>query len=478
MSLDQGYVVASWPDASLFNFPPTSHPAPLAPAAETISVMRPFNIPESIYSGALDPKVPLTIAALYAITAKALNMFNSSRNKKPWAMSKTKPFFAFVVAHNVFLAVYSAWTFWGMLGSMRRSIISPFGPGGLAATADSFCRIHGPAGIGRSIFYNDTTGLWDSADPTALATGLENGAPSNMQMGRIWAEGLNFYGWLFYISKFYEVLDTFIILAKGKFSSTLQTYHHAGAMLCMWAGMRYMSAPIWVFVQFNSFIHALMYTYYTLSAFSIRVPMIVKRTLTTMQITQFVVGASYAIVHSFVSYVAPITVAKPVTQSVKLPAAPADTVLSGGALDSIKQLILGAAGAAGSGTVQESTLVAEKNYVMQSCIPTANETFAIWLNVLYLAPLTYLFVSFFIASYVKRSTANNKIGGKANRRLSNVTLAEKAGWDAARGLEREVYGGENMVNGHANGHIEAISEEDDVPVKANGNGRAATRRRG
>ncbi|OAQ70483.1 GNS1/SUR4 membrane protein [Pochonia chlamydosporia 170] len=475
----QGYLMAAMPDASLFSFPPTNEPTPLSPAPVAASIMRPFNIPDSIYQAALDPKVPLTIAALYAVTAKALNKFNASRNKKAWAMSKTKPFFAFVVLHNVFLAVYSAWTFWGMLGGMRRSIASPFGPGGVAATADSLCRIHGPPGLGGSLYFNDTSSHWDSADPNALLGSLSGDQPSSTQMGRIWNEGLNYYGWIFYLSKFYEVLDTFIILAKGKFSSTLQTYHHAGAMLCMWAGMRYMSAPIWVFVLVNSFIHALMYTYYTLTAFSIKVPMVVKRTLTTMQITQFVTGASYAIVHSFITYVAPITVTKLSTQSVDLPAAPADSTMptATGALDSFKQFLFGSAAldSVASGVAKESALITETSYVAQPCIPTANETFAIWLNVLYLAPLTYLFVSFFIASYVKRSTANNKIPGKTNRRLSNVTLAEKAGWDAARGIEREVYGGENMVNGHANGHIEAIEEEDETVSKP-ANGRA--RRRG
>ncbi|KID80083.1 uncharacterized protein G6M90_00g013010 [Metarhizium brunneum] len=475
MSAAQAHLMAAMPDASLFNFPPTNEPTPLSPASVAVSIMRPFNIPDNIYQAALDPKVPLTIAALYAVTAKALNKFNASRNKKPWAMSKTKPFFAFVVFHNVLLAVYSAWTFWGMLSGMRRSIVSPFGPGGVAATADSLCRLHGPRGLGSSLYFNDTSSHWDSADPNTLIGSLDGGQPSSTQMGRIWNEGLNYYGWIFYLSKFYEVLDTFIILAKGKFSSTLQTYHHAGAMLCMWAGMRYMSAPIWVFVLVNSFIHALMYTYYTLSAFSIRVPMVVKRTLTTMQITQFVVGASYAILHSFVTYVAPITVTKIATEAIDLPAAPADAAMptATGGFDSLKKFIFGSAAldSVASGVAKESALITETSYVAQPCISTANETFAIWLNVLYLAPLTYLFVSFFIASYVKRSTANNKIPGKTNRRLSNVTLAEKAGWDAARGLEREVYGGENMVNGHANGHIEAI-EEADEPASTKTNGRA------
>ena len=96
----QGYLMAAMPDASLFSFPPTNEPTPLSPAPVAASIMRPFNIPDSIYQAALDPKVPLTIAALYAVTAKALNKFNASRNKKAWAMSKTKPFFAFVVLHR------------------------------------------------------------------------------------------------------------------------------------------------------------------------------------------------------------------------------------------------------------------------------------------------------------------------------------------------------------------------------------------
>ncbi|KAG5929947.1 hypothetical protein E4U53_002332 [Claviceps sorghi] len=484
MSAVQARLMASMPDARLFSFPPTHEPIPVSPAAHPPSIMRPFNIPDSIYQAALDPRVPLTVAALYAVTAKALNKFNASRNKKPWAMSKTKAFFAFVVLHNVFLAVYSAWTFWGMLATLRRSVASPSGPTGLVALADSLCRMHGPSGPGRSIYFNDTSGQWDSADPASLVSGLEGGQPSNTEMGRLWNEGLGYYGWIFYLSKFYEVLDTFIILAKGKFGSTLQTYHHAGAMLCMWAGIRYMAVPIWVFTLVNSFIHALMYTYYTVTAFSIKVPLVVKRTLTTMQIAQFIGGASYAILHSFITYLVPVTVTKvAATQLDAVPGSAADAATpAAGLLDLLKKFVLGAAAsesvASGGAGQRPSSHVTETTYVAQPCITTANETFAIWLNVLYLAPLTYLFVSFFIASYVKRSSANTSVAGKPNRRLSNVALAEKAGWDAARGLEQEVYGGETMVNGHANGHangnanghIEVIEEAaaEEVPKKTNG----------
>jgi hypothetical protein len=129
-------------------------------------------------------------------------------------------------------------------------------PAGLAGFADSLCKIHGPRGLGNAITYNTSTSAWGSNSAPVLLTSA--GTPDNTDVGRLWNEGLAFYGWFFYLSKFYEVLDTLIILVKGKRSSTLQTYHHAGAMFCMWAGIRYMAPPIWLFVFLNSAIHALM----------------------------------------------------------------------------------------------------------------------------------------------------------------------------------------------------------------------------
>lgn len=191
-----------------------------------------------------------------------------------------------------------------------------------------------------------------------------------------------------------------------------------------------------------------------------------KRTLTSMQITQFVVGATFAMVHSFVTFVAPITSTQVVSEDsapvAATRSAPIDYIIptAVSALDSLKQLLFGAAadGAAEAAVVaaaqghnnsnKATTTVTSTAYLAQPCIVTSGETFAIWLNVLYLAPLTYLFVSFFIASYVKRSSAAQKLKGTAGRGMGDeVTLAEKAGWEAARNVEREVYGGEQMVDG-------------------------------
>lgn len=217
------------------------------------------------------------------------------------------------------------------------------------------------------------------------------------------------------------------------------------------------------------------YTYYTLSAFSIRVPVVVKRTLTTLQITQFLVGASYAMIHSFVSYTIPVatTVARTHTASAASTTSASQVTTSESSpafLDSLKQLVLGVASkvtnaAATSAVVDDAatkanavpqfTTVEETVYANKivPCIVTSGQTFAIWLNVLYLAPLTYLFVKFFITSYLRRSGVESARKDKTGRE-SQAAVAEKAGWEAARNLEAEVYGTpENgKVNGAANGH--------------------------
>lgn len=244
------------PDWALFTGP-SSEPHFLPPPLPgSMPSAPPVLMADHVYQAALDPKVPLTIAALYAVTAKLLNIYNVSNAKRPWAISKTRLFHAFVVAHNVFLAVYSAWTFYGMVGVMRRTVVSPTSPSGINGFVDSMTRLHGPGGLGNAVYYSQDDRRWMSYSPNVVLA--SDGTPSRTDTGRIWNEGLAFYGWIFYLSKFYEVLDTFIILAKGKLSSTLQTYHHAGAMMCMWAGMRYMSPPIWMFVFVNSGIHAMM----------------------------------------------------------------------------------------------------------------------------------------------------------------------------------------------------------------------------
>ena len=248
-------VYVSLPQSSLFEFPPAPEPATLSPPTSDFTLARPFNIPTDWYNLLLQIEFPISIAFLYAVSVAIGNRTNQERGWKPWALSKTSLFFCFVVVHNVLLAAYSAWTFVGMANAARQSWPGWENEHGLAGVVDSLCKINGPRGLGSAATYNADTESWGIPNP---AIKLLNSLPDSTDVGRIWNEGLAFYGWLFYVSKFYEVVDTLIQFTKGKKTSTLQTFHHAGAMMCMWAGIRYMSPPIWMFVLVNSGIHGLM----------------------------------------------------------------------------------------------------------------------------------------------------------------------------------------------------------------------------
>lgn len=238
------------------------------------------------------------------------------------------------------------------------------------------------------------------------------------------------------------------------------------------------------------------YTYYTLSAFSIRVPMAVKRTLTTMQITQFIVGVFYAVIHSFVVYTVPVATTVVKTRAAEAAPTAVASALDATAsetapafLDNLKQLVFGAASkvTSAAATANEAS-TAEANAAPQfttveetvyepkvvPCIDTTGQTFAIWLNVLYLAPLTYLFVKFFITSYLRRAGAESARKDKGNRE-SQLTSAEKAGWDAARDLEAEVYGtpepartAGKSANGTPNGKVNGSPNGKAANGSANG----------
>ncbi|MCJ1309328.1 hypothetical protein MMC25_002987 [Agyrium rufum] len=423
------------PPASLFQFPPASTPSSLQPPTSDFTLARPFNIDPEWYNYLLGVEFPITIALVYAATVTVANRINTERGYKPWAFSKTRPFFYFVIAHNVFLAIYSAWTFVGMVNAAVSSISNMDGAAGVV---DSLCKINGPRGLGSAATYNPGLESWGFTDRNIKL--LDNGLPDSTDVGRIWNEGLAFYGWLFYLSKFYEVLDTVILLVKGKKSSILQTYHHAGAMIGMWAGIRYMSPPIWMFVLLNSGIHTAMYTYYTVSALEIRVRPALKQALTSAQIVQIVFGTSYALAHLFVSYQIPVdtpyrfahnlSTAIPSFTSTATSAIASATssVASIGLNNILKKIALRAAGEEGLaenvrnydgqlfGVDAVKAIEVEKaqeqirykmEYPTVNCIDTSGQTFAILLNVLYLVPLTVLFVQYFMRSYLSISGLSN-----------------------------------------------------------------------
>ncbi|KAK5013947.1 hypothetical protein LTR16_007603, partial [Cryomyces antarcticus] len=244
------------PDWSLFKFPPDPYPPALPPPSDQGTLASPFPIDFNTYNNVLSPRLPVTFAICYAVVTTFMNFVNRRRGMKPFWISKTRPFFAFIILHNVALALFSAVTFAAMLRALMHTWPGWQSDTGFAGAADALCKMHGPRGLGDAATYNSASNLWEIKN--RLIHLGDDGSPDSTDVGRLWNEGLAFWGWFFYLSKFYEVVDTLIIVLKGKRSVTLQKFHHAGAMLCMWAGMRYMSPPIWMFVFVNSGIHALM----------------------------------------------------------------------------------------------------------------------------------------------------------------------------------------------------------------------------
>mmetsp|Transcript_22822 Transcript_22822/g.64603 ORF Transcript_22822/g.64603 Transcript_22822/m.64603 type:complete len:293 (-) Transcript_22822:95-973(-) len=109
--------------------------------------------------------------------------------------------------------------------------------------------------------------------------------------GRFWNEsGFGPWAIIFYISKFYEFVDTWILVWKEKEPSFLQVYHHTGIAICMWLGVVHQAAWLLVPVTLNGMIHTLMYTYFFIKTVSPTTEIKSAKYLTWAQIGQFIVG--------------------------------------------------------------------------------------------------------------------------------------------------------------------------------------------
>lgn len=196
-----------------------------------------------------------------------------------------------------------------------------------------------------------------------------------------------------------------------------------------------------------------MYTYFTLTALGYKVPASIKRSLTSLQITQFVWGASYAAVHLFVQYDIPISTPYQVAHTISAIASSATSkaqsatsavseaiatpsAVAWGALG--KKLLLRALGEEGLAEKVHNKQHQPLNAVMEGkieqfkeqvpgtpkyetrwrtewtrtdCLDTTGEAFAVYLNLFYLAPLTFLFARFFYKAYLKRGKSRSAAQG-------------------------------------------------------------------
>lgn len=98
---------------------------------------------------------------------------------------------------------------------------------------------------------------------------------------------LYFWSYIFYVSKYYEMVDTLLALLKGSRPPhfRLHVYHHALVPIVVWNWLEYRTTLQHPGLLFNTFVHIFMYAYYALKVLGKPTPW--KRWVTRLQIVQF-----------------------------------------------------------------------------------------------------------------------------------------------------------------------------------------------
>ncbi|KAH8415560.1 hypothetical protein KR222_004599 [Zaprionus bogoriensis] len=104
--------------------------------------------------------------------------------------------------------------------------------------------------------------------------------------------------WWFYMSKILEFADTgfFILRKKWTQLSFLHVYHHSSMFVICWIVVKWIpTGSTFVPALMNSFVHIIMYGYYSLSALGPRLYPYLwwKRYLTVLQLLQFALGLAW-----------------------------------------------------------------------------------------------------------------------------------------------------------------------------------------
>ncbi len=92
----------------------------------------------------------------------------------------------------------------------------------------------------------------------------------------------------FYISKYYEFVDTFLLYLNGKSPIFLQKYHHVGAVICWHLMYVYKVEGIMIATILNAFVHTIMYSYYLGCLLKIKQVRFIKRYITALQLGQLI----------------------------------------------------------------------------------------------------------------------------------------------------------------------------------------------
>jgi len=98
-----------------------------------------------------------------------------------------------------------------------------------------------------------------------------------------------FWVYMFVLSKVAELGDSFFLVLRKRRIPFLHWYHHASVLLFCWFMYPYKMAAVRWGVCLNFAVHSLMYVYYLLRALHFSIPGWISRSITSLQILQFVI---------------------------------------------------------------------------------------------------------------------------------------------------------------------------------------------
>ena len=128
--------------------------------------------------------------------------------------------------------------------------------------------------------------------PTGLLNELANGGfvHSVCLITPLSTPKLNFWSTLFVLSKFVEFGDTFFLVFKKSPLTFLHIYHHVTVSMLTWFGATTNSSVGNWFCAMNYGVHSIMYTYFTIRTLGVKLPSVVAKTITSLQLCQFSMG--------------------------------------------------------------------------------------------------------------------------------------------------------------------------------------------
>uniref|UniRef100_A0A1B0D5J0 Elongation of very long chain fatty acids protein n=1 Tax=Phlebotomus papatasi TaxID=29031 RepID=A0A1B0D5J0_PHLPP len=103
-----------------------------------------------------------------------------------------------------------------------------------------------------------------------------------------------FWTWLFVLSKLPELGDTIFIVLRKQPLIFLHWYHHITVLMYSWFSYTEYTASARWFIVMNYCVHSLMYSYYALRAMRFHPPRFISMLITTLQLTQMVIGPRHS----------------------------------------------------------------------------------------------------------------------------------------------------------------------------------------